>query len=109
MEARYDGAGCWASTSAGSLLRGGIMIQGLDPATIIALCAFVTVLGLIFNMLLAPVKAEQKELKNGQVRFEADLKELQKGQVRFEADLKELQKGQVRLEDKIDLLLKEKK
>ena len=67
------------------------MLEGLDPATIIALCALMsvlwTVMGFIVNMLLAPVKA--------------DVKELQKGQTRLE-------KGQTRLESKLDLLLKEK-
>ena len=64
------------------------MLEGLDPQTIIALCALVTALGFIFNMLLTPLKAKQTI---------------------FEAELKEVQKGLIRLENKIDLLLKEKK
>ncbi len=58
------------------------MLQGflLVMSAIIAIFAFVGGLGFIFNLLLAPVKA----------------------------DVKELQKGQARLEDKLDFLLKEK-
>ncbi len=93
------------------------MIEGLDPPTIIAVCALITVLlavlggvlSLVVKVSLAPVNLKQalfeddlKELKKGQIRFEADLKELQKGQVRLEGNI-------VRLENKIDLLLKEKK
>ncbi len=71
------------------------MLEGLDPATIIALCALMsvlwTVMGFIVNMLLAPVRA--------------DVKEMQKGQARIE---KEFRDGQARLENKLDLLLKAK-
>ncbi len=80
------------------------MFQGLDPVTIIALCALITVLwtamGFIVNMLLAPVKAEQKDLK----------KELKNGQALLKLELqKDFQNGLARLERKIDLLLKAKK
>ncbi len=64
------------------------MLRGLDPATIIAIFAFVGGLGLIFNLLLDPVKAEQRELKQGQIRLEGKI---------------------ISLEDKIDLLLKAEK
>ena len=58
------------------------MLQGflLVMSAIIALCAVVTVIGFIVNMIVEPVKA----------------------------DVKDLQKGQARLEDKLDLLLKDK-
>ena len=70
------------------------MLEGLDPSTIIAICALVTALGFIFNMLLGPLKEKQ-------IHFEADLKELQKGQA--------LLAGKVDLlAGKIDLLLRSK-
>ena len=64
------------------------VFAGLDPATIIALCAFMASLGFIFNLLLAPLKAEQKNLKNGQAFLKTELKNL---------------------ESKLDLILKDKK
>ena len=53
-----------------------------------------TILALIVNMLLAPLKGKQKELQDGQVRFEAELKDLQKGPARLESRI-----------DKIEMLL----
>ena len=70
------------------------MIEGLDKGTIIALCSFLGILVAIMvplitfavNMLLTPVKAEQKELKNGQARLEGKI---------------------INLESKLDLILVE--
>ena len=77
------------------------MLEGLDPAAIIALCAVLTVFSIAFNMLLSPLKEKQTHLEKGQIRFEADLKELR-------VDVKALQNGQSRLENKLDLLLDKK-
>ena len=83
------------------------MIEGLDKGTIIALCAFLGLLVSIMvplmtfavNMLLAPVKAEQKELKNGQALLKKDF---QNGQALLKKDFQNL-------ENKLDLILKNRK
>ena len=92
------------------------MIEGLDKGTIIAICSFLGLLVAIIvplitfavNMLLGPVKAEQKQLQNGQSRLE-------KGQAVLKTELqKEFQTGQAvktelkNLKDMINLLLKDK-
>ncbi len=50
------------------------MLEGLDPATILAVCALLGGMGLMvdwrIDSRLASVKAEQKELKSGQARLE---------------------------------------
>ena len=70
------------------------MLRGLDPATIIAVFAFLGGLALVFDWRLETVRETQATLKT-------EVKDLKKGQTRLE-------KGQTRLEDKLDLLLKEK-
>ncbi len=78
------------------------MLRGLDPASILAVCALLGGWGIMvdwrIDSRLAPVKAEQKELKSGQARLE-------RGQALLKT---ELQKDFQNLENKLDLLLKEK-
>ena len=85
------------------------MIESLNPQTaqailvlcsvVIALCALLTGLGFIFNMLLAPVKEKQVVFEAKLGSFETELKEVKQNQARFEKRL-----GSI--EAKLDLLLK---
>ncbi len=70
------------------------MLEGLDPATIIAVFALLGGIVAVVEWRLEPVKEAQTALKT-------EIENLKNGQVRLE-------KGQVRLENKIDLILKEK-
>ena len=60
-------------------------------STIIAVCAVLAGLGLIFNILLDPIK-------NNQDRFDAELKEIKAGQVKLDRRID-------KLESKIDQLI----
>ncbi len=70
------------------------MLRGLDPATIIAVFAFLGGLALVFDWRLETVRETQATLK-------IEVKDLK-------TEVKDLKNGQIRIENKINLLLKEK-
>ena len=71
-------------------------------STVIALCALLAGLGLIFNALLDPVKQNQE-------RFEGELKDIKAGQIKLEngqVKLEARMEARIdKLEDKIDKLI----
>ena len=68
-------------------------MEGLDGVTIIAVIALLTGLGIVFNMLLVPVKKDIAKLEDGQAKMFADIENLKAGQAKILALLEKKQAG----------------
>ena len=73
--------------------------------TIVAFSAVISILGVIFNWLLTPVKEDIIELKTDIKALETGQQALETGQQALKTDIKALETGQQELHAKLDQLL----
>ena len=73
--------------------------------TIVAFSAVISILGVIFNWLLTPVKEDITELKTDIKTLETGQQNLETGQKALKMDIKTLETGQKELHVKLDQLL----